>query len=248
MKTKKLISAFLAFSMVFATVPCFINNRQIIQTNADMSYSDFARQVAVIVNQERTAQGLAPVEMSAVMNRAASVRADELIELCSHTRPDGSSCFTVFDEYNIKYMHIGAENLHAGSSTPEDAMKAWMSSDGHRANILAEKAKYIGVGVACVSGRYYWIQLFTDIRPDGECYAPESPEADLIRGDVNNDGIINASDSSSILAEYAALSSGESGSFDEKQKTAADFNNDGIMNASDSSEVLKYYADKSSGN
>lgn len=197
MKTKKLISALLSFSIAFAGMPCIMNNSQIIQTNADMAYSDFAEQVAFIVNQERTAQGLAPVEMSAVMNQAASVRADELTELCSHTRPDGSLCFSIFDEYNIDYMDIGAENLHAGSSTPEAAMESWMNSSGHRANILAESAKYIGVGVAYSEGKYYWIQLFTDLKPEGECYIPEASapsEPDVIKGDVNNDGSVEIAD------------------------------------------------------
>ena len=39
-------------------------------------------------------------------------------------------------------------------------MAAWMSSSGHRANIL--RASYGSIGVACVqSGNvYYWVQLF----------------------------------------------------------------------------------------
>ena len=93
------------------------------------------------------------------------------------------------------------------------------------------------------------------IRINTESSAPEKinltvnvGDSEFLYGDVNNDGVINASDSSDILAEYASMSSGESGNFDERQKKSADFNDDGIINASDASEVLKYYAEKSSGN
>ena len=39
-------------------------------------------------------------------------------------------------------------------------MAAWMSSEGHRANIL--RASYGSIGVCClqIDGVYYWVQLF----------------------------------------------------------------------------------------
>jgi len=66
-------------------------------------------------------------------------------------------------------------------------------------------------------------------------------------GDVNNDGVVNASDASAVLAEYAVISSGKSGSFDDIKKAAADFNKDEVINASDASVILAYYAYLSSG-
>lgn len=63
-------------------------------------------------------------------------------------------------------------------------------------------------------------------------------------GDVNGDNILDASDASSILAEYALMASGEDaiGTFSEAQKKSADVNKDGIIDASDASSVLAYYA------
>lgn len=71
---------------------------------------------------------------------------------------------------------------------------------------------------------------------------------DFLRGDVNFDGVINASDASEIIRHYAACSIGVDDGFTAIQKRAADFNCDGVINASDSSDVLIYYADISSGN
>lgn len=161
MKSGKLFSVFISSAIAVAGM------NSVMTANADMSYSEFAEQVAYLVNEERTNQGLKPLEMSSVMNEAASVRADELTESFSHTRPDGTSCFTIYDKYNIKYMDFAGENIHAGSDTPESAVESWLNSSGHRANILDKDARYIGVGVAYSEGTYYWVQLFqTSGRPE----------------------------------------------------------------------------------
>lgn len=70
---------------------------------------------------------------------------------------------------------------------------------------------------------------------------------DYSLGDINNDSVINASDSSDILNDYANFSSGKGHIFNESQLLVADVNNDGEVNASDSSSVLSYYAYTSSG-
>lgn len=70
---------------------------------------------------------------------------------------------------------------------------------------------------------------------------------EFLLGDVNNDGVVNSSDASEVLAEYALVSSGKTETFSQNQKKAGDFNNDGVMNSSDASEILSYYAQISSG-
>ena len=75
MKSGKFLSAFFSSAVILMSLNPLITAR------ADMSYSDFAEQVAFLVNEERENQGLAPLEMSSVMNESASVRADELTEL-----------------------------------------------------------------------------------------------------------------------------------------------------------------------
>jgi uncharacterized protein YkwD len=57
-----------------------------------------------------------------------------------------------------------AENIAAGSETPERVVAQWMSSPGHRANIMNPKLCRIGVGYAYfASGQYlhYWVQCFS---------------------------------------------------------------------------------------
>ncbi len=66
-------------------------------------------------------------------------------------------------------------------------------------------------------------------------------------GDVDNDGMINAVDATLILTEYALLSTGDTGTFNDTQKKSADVDGDGMINAVDATFVLSYYAYLSTG-
>ncbi|MBR3971231.1 MAG: hypothetical protein IKJ87_09170 [Ruminococcus sp.] len=72
-------------------------------------------------------------------------------------------------------------------------------------------------------------------------------EYTLKNGDTDLNNLVDASDASNILAEYAALSTGKPTIFLENQKYAADVNGDEVINAIDASLVLEHYADVSIG-
>ncbi|MDY4413304.1 MAG: CAP domain-containing protein [Ruminococcus sp.] len=235
MKSGKFLSAFFSSAVILMSLNPLITAR------ADMSYSDFAEQVAFLVNEERENQGLAPLEMSSVMNESASVRADELTELFSHTRPDGTDCFTVFDEYNISYMDFAGENIHEGSSTPEDTMQSWLNSSGHRTNILDENARYIGVGVAYSGGTYYWVQLFSDLGAyGGTNYMPTQTNPGILKGDANLDGNIDIADVVAIAGYVGDYSKNK---LEPQGILNGDVHNSGNgLNANDSLMIQQYLA------
>ena len=99
--------------------------------SSGLSMSAMAVEVAAQVNAERAKYGLSSLTVSDELTRAACVRASEIVRQFSHTRPDGSSCFTVS---GAAY----GENIAKGQSSADRVMAAWMSSEGHRANILRE--------------------------------------------------------------------------------------------------------------
>ena len=72
-------------------------------------------------------------------------------------------------------------------------------------------------------------------------------EYTLENGDTDLNNVVDASDASNILAEYAALSTGRPTIFWPNQKDAADVNNDGVIDSSDASMVLAHYASVSTG-
>ena len=66
-------------------------------------------------------------------------------------------------------------------------------------------------------------------------------------GDVNQDGMTDASDASQILGIYAVYSTGGTPTETEEQLLSADVNGDSMIDASDASTVLAYYAYLSTG-
>lgn len=115
--------------------------------------TSLAAEVVRQVNLERARRGLGTLKVSAELSRAARVRANEIIRKFSHTRPDGSAWRTVS---SAAY----GENIAMGQRTADKVMAAWMTSSGHRANIL--RASYGSIGVCAVvsGGVTYWAQLF----------------------------------------------------------------------------------------
>lgn len=128
--------------------------------SVSLSLQDYANEVVVLVNQERAKQGLNALEAVPVLNQAAEKRSQELITTFSHTRPDGSDCSTVLNEYGVTWRASG-ENIAYGYNSPEDVMTGWMNSSGHRANILNANFDSIGIGVVSEHGVLYWTQVFT---------------------------------------------------------------------------------------
>ena len=117
------------------------------------------KEVINLVNKERTARGLSELKMNQKLMYAAMIRAEEISESFSHTRPDGTSCFTIFEDLNIDYYGAG-ENIAYGYVSPEAVMTGWMNSPGHKANILTGSFTEIGVGCFEKNGRLYWVQMF----------------------------------------------------------------------------------------
>ena len=129
-------------------------------TDAQWAY---ANEVIALVNQQRAAYGLGPVTATYELSSAAQARAVETVTLFSHTRPNGSSCFSSFPTYGVSYRCAG-ENIAAGQDTPAEVVNAWMNSPGHRANILNGSFNHMGVGCYNANTIYgiYWTQMFTN--------------------------------------------------------------------------------------
>ena len=132
----------------------------VMQASITTSEEAMADRVIELVNQERTSRGLQPLVKDDRLMVAAAARAKELSQRYSHTRPNGSECFTILWHLGIDYGYAG-ENIAMGQRTPEIVMNDWMNSSGHRANILNENYDCIGVGYTMVDGHPYWVQLFT---------------------------------------------------------------------------------------
>ena len=128
--------------------------------NTAAPQGSFAAEVLSLVNAERAKAKLPPLTLSPTVTRAAQRRAQEIVRSFSHTRPNGSSFSSALSEAGAAYRGAG-ENIAFGQSTPREVMRAWMTSPGHRANILSRNFTTIGIGYTVVNGTPYWAQLFT---------------------------------------------------------------------------------------
>lgn len=86
----------------------------------------------------------------------------------SHTGKDGSSAGDRIDTAGYDWSSWG-ENIAAGYATPQDVVDGWISSPGHRANMLNNNFEEIGVGhfnlendTGNVNYNHYWTQVFAD--------------------------------------------------------------------------------------
>lgn len=129
-----------------------------------VTYSAYASEVLRIVNIERDKVGAAHLVLDGALCDAANMRAIEMDYSgnFSHTRPNGSDCFTVFSFCNISFNTCG-ENIAAGYVTPADVVDGWMHSEGHKANILKASYTKMGLGYSTGGGGEYgryWAQEF----------------------------------------------------------------------------------------
>ena len=109
------------------------------------------------INALRGAQGLKPYHTNSCLQRAASLRIDDMVSkgYFSHTSPEGlhSSAFILQANYHYKFA---GENLARGYGSITEAIDAWKASPTHYANILDKD--FVDTGVA-ISGDLI-VQLF----------------------------------------------------------------------------------------
>jgi len=123
--------------------------------------------VLSLVNQERVRNGLEKLSWGDTCADAAETRAEEIVQVYSHTRPDGSSWDTACVEPAGVASYTEGENLVAGNSavSPETAVAAWMNSEKHRENILNPNYTKLAVGFHFDENtkyRTHWSQYFSN--------------------------------------------------------------------------------------
>ncbi|MCI8509424.1 MAG: CAP domain-containing protein [Lachnospiraceae bacterium] len=120
---------------------------------------DDAYQVLKQVNKERSKAGVGSLTMDKELLDAAMMRAAECTVDFSHTRPNGTDCFTASGK-------MYGENIALGYGTPEAVMKGWMNSEGHKKNILNKEYNSIGIGCFVINGSKYWVQCFGFVKAE----------------------------------------------------------------------------------
>lgn len=152
---------------LLCTVICLSFPRYHVVTAADDSFDvqNFVELASVQINQMREENGIPPILTAPLLQEMCGQRAEELITLYSHSRPNSMPWYTILEEYGINMNCMAGENIAAGYNTPESVVEGWMNSDGHRKTILNENYDYFAVGVYYKENDpdyyfYYWDLIF----------------------------------------------------------------------------------------
>lgn len=122
----------------------------------------FEDQVLALTNGERSAVGCPALTPNAQLAAAAKRHSDDMARTgnFSHTGTDGSTAAQRVTDAGYHFRTM-AENIAAGQASAEEVVRAWMNSEGHRANIMNCELRDLGVAHA-VDGnkKVYWTQDF----------------------------------------------------------------------------------------
>lgn len=120
----------------------------------------YASEVIRRINDERKKNNLNPLSENQALVKSASTRANELISLYSHYRPNGKYYVSVLDESGVSYSSY-VEAIFSEQTNPENLVDILMSSKSTRTYALDADYTSIGSGVAMdEDGMLYWALLF----------------------------------------------------------------------------------------
>ncbi|MFF1478381.1 CAP domain-containing protein [Streptomyces sp. NPDC058301] len=123
--------------------------------------ASYVQQVVDLANAERAKAGCSPLKADRRLNTSAQAHADDMAarNYYEHNSPEGRNAGDRMSAAGYGW-HKWGENIHRGPKSPADAMRDWMNSPGHRANLLDCGFKDIGVGVNLSGNGPWWVQNF----------------------------------------------------------------------------------------
>ena len=119
--------------------------------------SAFEQRVFELVNIERTNRGLNALTWHNTLASLARAHSVDMVNrnFFDHTCPSGRLPWDRMHNAGLSFG-VAAENIASGFRTPEEVVNGWMSSQGHRDNILHPSLRHLGVGFY----RDHWTQKF----------------------------------------------------------------------------------------
>ena len=114
-----------------------------------------------LLNADRARNGLPPLTLDPELSRLAQLKSSDMNSnhYFAHESPTYGTAGQMLDTFGYDYLGVG-ENI-AHHANVEKAEAAFMSSDGHRRNILGSQWDKVGIGIAYdENGNVYVTQLF----------------------------------------------------------------------------------------
>ena len=155
----------------FVTVAALAILGVVVGAHPPMAWADapppdyLAFEVLLRLNQDRAAAGLTllvmdPEVVAVARDRAAVLAAGGYL---AHVSPTGRTVLDDLAAHEVQYQTVG-ENLayaqYPAALVTGLVQSGWMTSAGHRANILDPRFSRVGLGVAVKADAYYVIVIF----------------------------------------------------------------------------------------
>ncbi|MFC5730380.1 MULTISPECIES: CAP domain-containing protein [Nocardioides] len=124
--------------------------------------TSFETRVLQLTNRHRSAKGCAPLRARYSLRRSARTHTKTMARHneMSHQLP-GEPRFSIrITRAGYRSWRLVAENVARGFDSPEEVVKAWLASPGHRRNMLNCRLRDLGVGVVVSNGQLWWTQNF----------------------------------------------------------------------------------------
>lgn len=128
----------------------------------------YEQELLALINQTRVAAGLSPLKKNNNLVRAARYHAKHMCDntYFNHNSLDvnDQTICTTFQRIGAFYSYqTAAENIAAGTTTPQQTHDAFMASPGHLANIMNPNVREVGVGYYYSANAPYftrWVEDF----------------------------------------------------------------------------------------
>lgn len=124
--------------------------------------NSLAQQLAQLINEQRRANGLAPLALDVTLTAIAQYRSDDMARrgYFAHTSPEGQTAFDLIAATGIPWRFAGEtlqRNNFPLNQTAREAARSLFASPPHRAILLDARFTHFGVAVATsADGMYYY--------------------------------------------------------------------------------------------
>jgi uncharacterized protein YkwD len=154
----------LVFVLWGCTSPVAPDSMAAAEAGAGAAAAGVSGSIVDLTNVERARAGVAPLRANAQLMRAAQLHAEQMASLgrLGHVL-DGARYRSPQDRLSAAGYRWSAyaENVAYGQNGPQDVTESWMTSAGHRANMLNAAYTELGTGYAVdAKGRPYFVQVF----------------------------------------------------------------------------------------
>lgn len=210
-RVRRWLAVMLAAIMALGCVTTVYAEPEEITVQLDVTYGQSeAREMLDMINEFRTGNDawywdednetqIKPTLTSFVydytLEQVAMQRAAEIVVNYSHTRPDGTRCFTALNDFGYTYWMSIGENIAIGYRSAEDVFNAWQETNenyngqGHRRNMLNSSFDRIGIGHASYNGVECWVQEFAQASRGNTTETPANDQVTTVPINVRTDYI-----------------------------------------------------------